>query len=96
MSLSRRDFIKLLASGAAAYELDLDRLLWMPGQKTIFIPPDSQTMSLSQIVAIEIERMIPKVRSMFERDNKFYHAMVSELKFTTEITTKVPISYDKK
>lgn len=40
--MNRRGFLKLLGYGAAgavaAQELDLDRLLWVPGEKTIFLP----------------------------------------------------------
>jgi hypothetical protein len=78
MGFSRRDFLKLLASGVIAQELDLDRLLWMPGKKTIFIPSGSSTISLSKIVEIEMERMIPKVRELFERDDMFYRAMIEK------------------
>lgn len=40
--MNRRSFLSLLGSGAlgaAAHTLDLDRLLWVPGKKTIFLPP---------------------------------------------------------
>ena len=40
---SRRAFLVALASGLAGLvagaELDLDRLLWVPGQRKIFLPP---------------------------------------------------------
>jgi hypothetical protein len=36
--MNRRAFIQLLSTGIVGYELDVDRLLWTPGQKTIFIP----------------------------------------------------------
>lgn len=36
--MNRRDFIKLLSAGVVGYEMDVDKLLWIPGQKTIFIP----------------------------------------------------------
>lgn len=38
MSLSRRNLLKLIASGVVGHTLDIDRLLWVPGEKTIFIP----------------------------------------------------------
>ena len=42
-TVSRRGFIQTLAASAAAaaaYEvIDPERLLWVPGQKTIFMPP---------------------------------------------------------
>lgn len=40
--MNRRSFLQLLSTGALgaviAPELDLERLLWVPGQKTIFLP----------------------------------------------------------
>lgn len=40
--MNRRGFLKALLSGTAgavaAHTLDLDRLLWVPGEKTIFLP----------------------------------------------------------
>ena len=71
--MDRRHFLKLIALGVVGHELDLDRLLWMPGQKKIFIPP--QGVSISEIVAVELERMIPKLRELFERDDYFYHVL---------------------
>jgi len=75
MSLSRRTFLRLALSGVAgtlaSQELDWDRLLWVPGRKTIFIP-NNPTISVSQIVAIELERVLPRIREIFERDDLFY------------------------
>lgn len=36
---TRRDFLAGLAAFAAAAVLDPERLLWVSGQKTIFVPP---------------------------------------------------------
>ena len=74
METTRRSFLKLLALGVIGHELDIDRLLWVPGQKTIFLPA-SKGVSLSEIVALEMERMIPKLRTLFERDDMFYTAI---------------------
>ncbi len=40
--MNRRGFLKSLAAavaGVAAYEADPERLLWVPGAKTFFLPP---------------------------------------------------------
>ena len=37
-SIGRRGFLRALAMGAFGLTLDVDRLLWGPGAKTIFIP----------------------------------------------------------
>lgn len=40
--MNRRAFLGLLASAAAGAALDPERLLWVPGRKTIFIPSARQ------------------------------------------------------
>jgi len=38
--MNRRFFFTSLLGGAiAAHQLDIEKLLWVPGEKTIFIPP---------------------------------------------------------
>lgn len=42
--MKRRDFFKYLTGAGAALvigagEVDIDRILWVPGEKTIFLPP---------------------------------------------------------
>lgn len=36
--MNRRGFLSLLGLGAAGLAIDPERLLWVPGQKTIFLP----------------------------------------------------------
>ena len=36
--MNRRSFLSALATAASAMALDPERLLWVPGKKTIFIP----------------------------------------------------------
>jgi hypothetical protein len=36
--VNRRGFLSLLGLGTAGLVLDPERLLWVPGQKTIFLP----------------------------------------------------------
>lgn len=44
--MDRRRFLgSLLAAGVAAHELDLDKLLWVPGKKAIFIPEPERYLS---------------------------------------------------
>jgi hypothetical protein len=38
MELSRRGFFGTLTAAVAGFALDPERLLWVPGQKTIFLP----------------------------------------------------------
>ena len=74
--MNRRELLKLLLSGAAGYALDVDRLLWVPGVKKIFIP--SGNISISSIVDIELKRITPKMISLFERDDTFYRTMKNQ------------------
>jgi hypothetical protein len=38
MDVNRRAFLSTLLAGSAGLVLDPERLLWVPGQKTIFLP----------------------------------------------------------
>ena len=38
MSVTRRHFLVLSSAALSAFALDPDRLLWVPGAKTIFLP----------------------------------------------------------
>jgi hypothetical protein len=87
MTLSRRKFLlSLIASGVAYHNLDFDRLLWIPGEKKIFIPSNTHALTLSQIVAAEWARVLPHVKYLFERDDTFYVNMLKKQRdFTTAI-----------
>lgn len=69
--MNRRQLLKLLALGVVGHTLDIDRLLWVPGQKKIFLPATG--ISYADIVAIELERITPHIRTLFERDDVFYN-----------------------
>jgi hypothetical protein len=77
MASTRREFFKFVAMGVAAYIQDPELLLWQPGNKKIFIisPPTGVTMS--EVIALEMERIIPRIRDLFERDDLFYQALKS-------------------
>lgn len=59
--MNRRGFLGLIGSafGAAAIatELDLEKLLWIPGRKTLFIPPADLT--IPDIVYCSLHRGAP-------------------------------------
>lgn len=46
---TRRGFLSLLGASIATASLDPDRLLWVPGQKTISIPAQSVLVSPLQL-----------------------------------------------
>ena len=42
--MNRRSFLSMLGVGAAATTFDPERLLWVPGAKTIFVPTPSRIL----------------------------------------------------
>jgi hypothetical protein len=91
MGMTRRQILRLLALGVGSLELDIDSLLWVPGKKTIFIPDVPKHVSMSQIVAAELERIVPHIRSIFERDDLFYEVLAKEAHIMSERAMKVPL-----
>lgn len=82
--MNRRELLKLILSGAAGHALDLDRLLWVPGSKKIFIP-SGKHLSYAQIIAAELKHITPHILQLFERDDMFYRAL--------EKNSVIPMSY---
>lgn len=75
--MNRRELLKLLALGVVSHTLDIDKLLWIPDQKTIFIPSKAQINYYSQIVEMELQKMLPKIKDLFERDDHLYAILSS-------------------
>lgn len=69
--LSRRAFLQLASASAAAVAFDPERLLWVPGAKTIFLPPEK---------TIVIAQEIPVAYHWFTAENM--RLMSKELGFT--------------
>lgn len=69
--MNRRQLIKLLVSGVVGQSLDVDRLLWTPTKK-IFVLNGIAKPSISEIIALEYERVNPQIHKLFERDDLFY------------------------
>jgi hypothetical protein len=72
--MNRRSFLHLLGLSAAGLavgelELDLDRLLWVPGQKTIFLPPVPVGNQL--LTADWIDWITQETLRILEHDLKF-------------------------
>lgn len=74
--MNRREWLRLVLTGAAGLTLDVDKLLWVPGRKTIFLPP-KWSLSNSQIIALEIERISEHIESLFDADDVFYKMIKS-------------------
>lgn len=90
--VNRRGFLRLLALGVVGHELDIDRLLWVPGQRTIFLPTKAHRgLTESQIIAIELERIMPKIVTLFERDDTFYKLLNKDLPLVSSREMKIPL-----
>lgn len=89
--MNRRALLKLLATGALGHVLDVDKLLWVPGAKTIFLPSLTK-LTESQIIAIELERILPKIKVLFERDDTFFEAL-SKKSVVSERTIRIPLKF---
>lgn len=71
--MHRRQFIKLITNSAlAAYALDPDKLLWVPGEKKIFIPPEKRLIYASELLESELNSFGVAVRDLSEFHSFFY------------------------
>lgn len=92
--MNRRELLKLLALGVIDHTLDIDKLLWMPGEKIIFLPP-TKILTESDIIRIELERVLPKLKSLFDRDDFFYKYIFKLKSGLTMSELQIPLSYAK-
>lgn len=88
-NISRRGFLGAIAAATAAAfatELDPEKLLWVPGAKTFFIPDAPRIANLSEMVTLEAERMLTAAGSKFadyQRDfEKNARRLVPEIRRT--------------
>jgi hypothetical protein len=94
--MNRRQLLKLLASGVVGSTLDVDRLLWVPGAKTIFLPTTIVRPSDAAILALELQRIIPHIKDMFERDSVFYQRLEGGKVEIAGKNIEFPFSYMEK
>ena len=89
--MDRRHFIRLLGLGTGAL------LVPEPIRKYFFFGGVKYRVrkggiSTSQIVALEMERILPKVRSLFERDDLFYAQIAkSDVNRVSSRTMRIPL-----
>jgi len=65
--MERRELLKMLSF----FVVDPEKLLWIPGKKTIFIPNEID------IAALEWEKLTRQIPSLFDRDHAFFKAITS-------------------
>lgn len=78
--MKRRDFLRFLLATPIALQLDVEKLLWVPGEKTIFLPPPPPRptlLSLSEIVDLELQRIRPGIVQLFNSDNALFTMLKS-------------------
>jgi hypothetical protein len=56
--MNRRGFLGALATLAAGHVLDPERLLWVPGAKTIFLPSRTPTLLTIDLITREALRVL--------------------------------------
>ncbi len=62
--MNRRGFLNLLGLSAGTMVLDPEKLLWVPGKKTIFVPPPAiseRLLTLDEINFFTKKYIIPNV-----------------------------------
>jgi hypothetical protein len=78
--MNRRQFIKLISSSAiAAYALDPEKLLWVPGEKTIFIPPERRLIYAAEISENELHSFGVAVTDLSELHKFMYEVIEGKM-----------------
>lgn len=70
--MDRRRLLKLLALGVVGLELDIDRLLWVPGEKKFFIPTGNLAQEFNRLIDLQVQRNLTELLQLFERDYRFF------------------------
>src|SRR5262245_25500931 len=73
--MNRRDFLKILSASSAALVLDPEKLLWVPGEKKIFLPPDEVLMTHTTILEGALGLYHDIVKEVFRQDPLFFKAV---------------------
>ena len=67
MEMNRRAFLRTLSGSTVALVLDPERLLWVPGARTIFLPPPKRYLTADEIIT----ETILEVRAILERNYNY-------------------------
>jgi hypothetical protein len=97
---SRRGFLKLLAAGLVGHAVDVDKLLWVPGAKTIFLPSARQvyvhTLIMQHELFVHNPRMMGKISGLFDADDVFYNQIMHRgVEVISSRNMKIPLEYKK-
>lgn len=84
--VSRRHFLRALLATPIAMQMDVEKLLWVPGQM-VTVP----SMSISKILELEVARITPKIVSLFDRDDLFYTILKNRGDIQSVVGMQVPL-----
>lgn len=56
--MNRRDFLRFMLGTAVAATVDVEKLLWVPGERTIFLPTEIKPIWAGSIVAEAWEKYV--------------------------------------
>jgi hypothetical protein len=79
--MNRRGFLASLTGLLATASLDPERLLWVPGAKTIFIPPVmAPELSLDEINQLTLKYLVPGIAdAMWSKSALMDHLIQSRI-----------------
>lgn len=85
MAIDRRKFLQILGgSTASLYALDLDKLLWVPGGKKIFLPPEQRLIYASEVYMAEFSHMLDTLHEIYNSDNLLYKIITDNPEYKHE------------
>ena len=92
--MERRAFLRWLLAAMGGAVLDPERLLWVPGEKTLFVPPvtgwSGHTVVTPDWLAREVLAMLEKNLVFARAINREYAACVG-----TSVTIRTPARWRK-
>jgi hypothetical protein len=93
--MNRRGFLQMLGLASAALTLDPEKLLWVPGQKAIFLPTAIVTPDLDAINQLTMKYITPGlVDAMWQRDTLMLQLANARVKFAGDAFLREHFIYD--
>lgn len=86
--MNRRKFLAALGIGAASLTFDVEKFLWIPGQKKIFIPERLNSLRYDDILSIELERIRLMIPILFEKESSLSRYLDKKEKEGIEISNR--------
>lgn len=98
--MERRKFLQILGGSAVSlYAFDLDKLLWVPGAKTIILPPEKRLIYASEVAAAEWDHFLGVMKETYLSDNLLYKIVTDNPSYKHETgdwrTVQVYYGYTK-